>query len=245
MEKLTIALIIQLSVITPLVIISYNRKEHKWIYLLLFLVYYFSYISFLAIPNWFPVLRIIESDYHWNWSGKIYAITGSIFFYILFRKMFANCDYITFRQNNSFRPRFYVTIFLFILTIGLAIFSIKMSDERLEYFLFQCTMPGLDEELAFRGILLMLLSNALNPKIHIGTINLGNPSVIITSILFGLMHSLHIDNNWIVSQNWFEFINTFAIGLLLCWMTVKSGSILMAILAHNVINTLPKIIFWM
>lgn len=245
MAKLTIFLIVQFIVIAPLIVVSSNRSEYKWKYLLLFFLYYFLYSNLLALPNWFPELRIIESAHHWNWSGKIYAITGSLLFYFHFRKLFADHDYITFKQNNnSLKPKFLITIIIFVAAIGLAIFSTNKSAERSEYFLFQFTMPGLDEELAFRGIMLGLLSNSLKLKIHIGSINLGNPALIITSALFGLMHSVHIDNNWNFYQNWFEFINMFAVGLLLGWLTIKSGSILMSILTHNLINTLPKIIFW-
>lgn len=110
-------------------------------------------------------------------------------------------------------------------------------------FLFQFTMPGLDEELAYRGIMLGLLSNSLKPRINLGSANLGNPALLITSILFGLSHSIYIDDNWSFYHNWFEFFNVFAIGLFLGWITIKSGNILMSILMHNLINTLPKIIF--
>ncbi len=105
-------------------------------------------------------------------------------------------------------------------------------------------MPGIDEEFAFRGIMLGILSNSLKSRILIGSINLGSPALFITSILFGFVHSLTIDNNWNFNQNWFEFFNMFAIGLLLGWITIKTGSIFMAILLHNTLNTLPKIIFW-
>ena len=217
------------------------RPDNKWKHLLLFASYYFFYLILLVIPNLFPALRIVESA--WNWSGKLYAITGSIIFYSLFRKAFSQHNYITFRQNNnSLKPKFYAVVVIFFVSVGLACFSANKSETSLEDFLFQFTMPGLDEELAFRGIMLGLLSNTLQPKIYLGSRSLGNPALIITSILFAAGHSFSIDGNWVFHQNWFEFINMFAIGLLLGWMTIKSGSILMSILVHDLINILPKII---
>ena len=219
------------------------RPNNKWKHLLLFASYYFFYLFLLAIPNLFPALRIVESA--WNWSGKLYAITGSISFYLLFRKAFPQHNYITFKQkNNALKPKFYAIVIIFFVSAGLACFSVNKSETRLEYFLFQFTMPGLDEELAFRGIMLGLLSNSLKSKIYLGSRSLGNPALTITSILFAAGHSFSIDGNWVFYQNWFEFINMFAIGLLLGWMTVKSGSILMSILVHDLINILPKIIAW-
>lgn len=244
MAQLILSLIIELIVITPLILIAFNRSEDTWKYLLLFVVYYIFHASLLGAPSLIPALRIIKGT--WNWSGKIYAIIGSLLFYTGFRKAFTDHNYITFRQHeNTSKGVTFFIIVLFLLSIGLAFFSIHKSEGRLAYFLFQFTMPGLDEELAFRGIMLGLLSNSLRPKMHVGAKNLGNPALLITSILFGLGHSFQIDNNWNFHQNWFEFINTFAIGLLLGWMTIRSGSILRSVLAHNLINTLPKLIFWM
>lgn len=243
MEKLIIGLIIQTVVISLLIIISYNKHDNKWIYLLLFALYYFFYQSLLTIPNWFPELRIIESGYHWNWSGKIYAITGSLVFYFQFRKLFTTHDYITFkRKNNSLNIILLITIVVFLGAIAWTFLSTKNSDERFEMLLFQFTMPGLDEELAYRGIMLGLLSNSLKAKIHMGSANLGNPALLITSILFGLSHSIYIDDNWSFHHNWFEFVNVFAVGLFLGWITIKSGNILMSILMHNLINTLPNML---
>lgn len=244
MIRLLTAIIIEFIVIGPLVIIALNQSDSRWKYLLLFAAYYIFYLYFLALPNFFPELRIIKNT-SWNWSGKIYAITGSLLFYFKLREAFSNHNYITFKQNiNSLRPKFFAVCIVFILTIGLSFFSINNSESRLEQLLFQFTLPGIDEELAFRGIMLGLLSNSLKPKICFGSVNLGNPALLITSILFGLAHSFEIDSNWGFHQNWFEFANMFAIGLLLGWMAIKSGSILMPVVFHNLINTLPKIIFW-
>lgn len=243
MEKLIVSLTIQLLVITPLIAVALNRYDYKWKCLSLLALYYFLYTSLLSVPNWFPELRIIDLAY-WNWSGKIYAVTGSLLFYFQFKKMFATHDYITLkRKNNALNITLLITIIVFLGAIAWAFLSTKNSDERFEMFLFQFTMPGLDEELAYRGIMLGLLSNSLKPRINLGTANLGNPALLITSILFGLSHSIYIDDNWSFYHNWFEFFNVFAIGLFLGWITIKSGNILMSILMHNLINTLPKIIF--
>lgn len=232
-------------VIAPLVVLGLNKTDYKWKVLLLFVIYCFFYTSFLSLPFLFPETKIIH-DSPWNWSGKIFAIAGSLLFYLLFKKTFTTIDYLSFKQQkNSVKPAFFITIFVFLLAIGLAFFCIKKSDERLEYFLFQFTMPGLDEELAFRGIMMGLLSNSLQSKIKIGSFDLGNPALLITSILFGLGHSLQIDNDGNVYQNWFEFLNTFSIGLLLGWMTIRSGNVLMSFCIHGLINTLPKIFFWL
>lgn len=168
-------------------------------------------------------------------------------FYALFRNEIAErYNYITFKQSNKkYGSALGGVVIVYLITIGLAIFCIEHSDKRTEQLLFQFTMPGIDEELAYRGIMMGLLSTALKPNVYVASKNLGNPALIITSIMFGLVHSFSIDHHWGFHQNWFEFINMFLVGLFLGWLTIKSGSILISILSHNLINTLLKIIFWM
>lgn len=243
LKFITLQAVILLT-ICPIIVVALNKSDNKWKSLSLFFAYYFFYVCLLFLPINFPELRFIDTQ--WNWSGKTYAIIGSLLFYFLFKNVFKNYNYITIKQKNkTSRSRLIVLIVLYLITIALAVFAIKNTAERSAQLWFQFTMPGLDEELAFRGIMLGLLSNSLKPKIYVASKSLGNPALLITSIIFGLVHSFFIDPNWGFHQNWFEFFNMFGIGLLLGWITLKSGSILMPILAHNLINTLPKLFFWM
>ncbi len=241
MAQLITTIIIELIIISPIIGIALNRPDRRWKYLSLFSLYYLGYSCLLFTPMLYPALSFIDSD--WNWSGKLYAFGGSILFYILFRKLFAEHNFITFKQRNtSIKISLFITIIIFMAAVGAAMLSINSSATRSAYFLFQFTMPGLDEEIAYRGIMLGLLSNALPSRVYFKNKSLGNPALLITSILFGLVHSFQIDQGWCFHQNWFEFISTFATGLLLGWLTIKSGSILMSILIHDLINTLPGLI---
>lgn len=243
MTKLLLESIVEIIAVSPLIYFWTNKVDFKWKHIVLFVVYYTVYKCLLFLPILIPELKFIKST--WNWSGKTYAIIGSLIIYSIFSKEFINYHYITFKQNrNSLQAKFKVIIILFIFTLILTLFSFGQSLEKFEYLLFQFTLPGMDEEIAYRGIMLGLLSNTLRPKVYIGSFCIGSPALLITSVLFGLVHSFGIDNDWNFYQNWFEFINAFSIGLILGWMTIKSGSILMSILTHNLINTIPKIIFW-
>ena len=243
MVQLILAALINLTVILPLIALGLNHPDSKWKSIILFASFYVAYVCLLSLPGWIPALRIIEGE--WNWSGKIYGITGSILFLMLFRKELGDHNFITLSQRKtSLKPKLIITIIVFMVAVVLAVISIQKSGDRFEYYLFQFTMPGVDEELAFRGIMLGLLSNALRSKIYVKTTSLGNPALLITSILFGLGHSFQIDPDWCFHQNWVEFISTFATGLLLGWLTLRSGSILMAILIHDLFNVIPLLIVW-
>jgi len=96
------------------------------------------------------------------------------------------------------------------------------------------TLPGLDEELAFRGIMLGLLVTALSNRLEIGRLNLGHPAMWVTAVLFGFVHGLRFGGA--LYMDWFHFGMTAVIDLILAWMTLKSRSILMPIVAHNLYN---------
>ncbi len=148
----------------------------QWKCLALFALYYLFYFCMLTLPNLFPEAKIIHSA-TWNWSGKIFAIVGSILFYYLFSPAMVGHDYLTLRQREtSLKPKLYAVAVLFLATIGLSFWAIDHSAERTEYLLFQFTMPAIDEEIAFRGIIFGLLSNALQPKVKFGRMNLENPA---------------------------------------------------------------------
>ena len=103
--------------------------------------------------------------------------------------------------------------------------------------LFQITMPGLDEEIMFRGVLLGLMCSCLRNDGPIWR----NPANLITSILFGLVHALNVDGGY-VSFSISSLIWTGMIGYGLGYMTLKTRSILLAIVAHNLCNFLQNVV---
>lgn len=115
--------------------------------------------------------------------------------------------------------------------------ALNTKEFNLEILLFQITMPGFDEEIMFRGVLLGLMCSCLR--------NDGptwrNPANLIASILFGLVHALNVDRGS-VSFSVSSFIWTGMIGYGLGYMTLKTRSILLAIVAHNLCNFLQNLV---
>jgi membrane protease YdiL (CAAX protease family) len=196
----------------------------------------------LAIP-WY--IRELAIGTQWNWTGKLIAIAGSLIFYRIFRSEFKEHDFFTLKQKpGSVKPNIILTLVISLIVVAMGIFLYGTNEPDLETFFFQLGMPSLDEEFAFRGIMLGLLCTALKSNLKIGTINLGNPSIIVTAILFGLVHSLNINSHWEVSQDWLYFSYTFAYGLALAWMTLKSKSVLFPIISHILSNEIGTMITW-
>jgi sodium transport system permease protein len=89
--------------------------------------------------------------------------------------------------------------------------------EAAQYFLVLAVLPAVCEELAFRGFILAGLRRVLAPW----------PAVLLSSFLFALYQ-----------MNVFQFAPHFLGGVVLAMLTVRSGSVLPAVVFHLVFNTL-------
>lgn len=120
--------------------------------------------------------QIINSS--WNWDGKIYGMAWGLIMYVLFCKQFVGYDFFTFRQcKKGLKSAVWVAIALVSYSAVSGIVGNKEYD--LETLLFQLSMPGIEEELIFRGVLLGLMCSMLRYECS----EYRNPAVIINGIL--------------------------------------------------------------
>ncbi len=181
--------------------------------------------GFYLLPN-FP------GGAGWNWLGKAMSMAGMLIIASMPAFGFKRAG-LTLRQNKGSLPAYILFTALGALFFYLAITGADGPDDA-ETIAFQWTMPGLDEELFFRGVLLIAMNEAFSKAANI----LGAPisyGGLLTSVLFGLIHAMGYD------AGGFSFdLMTFAItggpSLLLLWMREKTGSLLLPVLAHNIAN---------
>ncbi|AEF41228.1 CPBP family intramembrane glutamic endopeptidase [Hoyosella subflava] len=104
-----------------------------------------------------------------------------------------------------------------------------------ETFLFQAIVPGLDEELLFRGVLFGLLMLAVS-----AARDTWSPQTVLvvaaTSLLFGIAHGVSVDHAFTVVVEPGAIFFTGVTGAILGWVRVHTASIWPAILLHNGIN---------
>jgi membrane protease YdiL (CAAX protease family) len=93
-------------------------------------------------------------------------------------------------------------------------------------------MPGLNEEIVYRGI--------LGTDDHPGNLKHEGLSVgiIVTSLLFGLLHGFWLDKNLAVHIEMIALRNATISGLIFAWLRVRTGSLVMPILAHGLEDSL-------
>jgi membrane protease YdiL (CAAX protease family) len=166
---------------------------------------------------------------NWNWSGKVLSLAFSA---IVVFALGLSPDAIGLRQQEH--PKIaWIALGLFLVwgaCLGL-IFRPGVPDA--ETLAFQATMPGLAEEIAYRGIAPAILLALMNRKPLVN----GIPWAVIlaTSAMFGLWHSLSFSQGSVgfdLMSGLFPFIGSIPGG----WLRFKTRSLLVPILGHAVAN---------
>lgn len=168
----------------------------------------------------------------WNWTGKLLATAGLLAVAALPAFGWRRVGW-TLVQAPKSAPAWWSLGVLTAVLLGLAIrFGTGRADA--DTIAFQWTMPGIQEELFYRGVLLLALNEAFRARWNVLGARIGWGGVLST-VAFGLIHSLFYGNDG-VSFDAAAFAMTAVPALLLLWMRERTGSLLAPVLAHNVAN---------
>lgn len=221
--------ILHLVIILPLLLIFMKERTTKnYLRVLSIVVCYLIYYFALTLQYHFDCFNIIDGS--WNWDGKIYGIACGVAMYFIFRRQFSENNFFTLKQNKEgLKSALKVAVAIF----AIAIFGgvVNEKEFNLETLLFQISMPGIDEEIMYRGVLLGLMCSALRT----GGAAWRSPAIIINAVLFGLVHSLTLGDG-ALQFNSVNFIWTAILGYSFGYITIKTRSILIPMLTHNLYN---------
>ncbi|GAB4524196.1 MAG: hypothetical protein Fur0018_07540 [Anaerolineales bacterium] len=105
----------------------------------------------------------------------------------------------------------------------------------LPYLLYLATLPGLAEELAYRGVIQPQLNRLYNRPWRLWGAPLGW-GWLITAILFWAMHAWRNTPGGGIAFYWQTLTMQLWIGLALGWLRERTQSLWPGILAHNLVN---------
>ena len=193
----------------------------------LFAVYLAADDFLTGLPNLVKALDIIPGK--WNWTGKIFSLVLSA---IVIFALKLSLDAVGLRKQENSKIT-WIAVGLFIVWGTCLGLLFKPGAFDAETLAFQATMPGLAEEIAFRGIAPAILLGLMNRKPHID----GIPWAVIfaTSLLFGIWHSLSVSGGQVgfdLMSGLFPFIGSIPGGCL----RFKTKSLLAPILVHSIGN---------
>ena len=221
---------------TILMVIAFRLTGRKveWAPLLwagfAFLVYFLLLRSqgVIPTPNFMEELTL-------NWFGKIMTFVGSIvMLYFLPGVSFREAGLIWTQNKGSLSPVMLMGGFVILVTTGVGMLVTSTPNTSLENLLFQATLPGLDEELFMRGLLLLLFHQAFGKGLKVLGAHTGWGFWLAVAI-FGLLHGVTIQNGEVAVNLW-AIAGTGFIGFVLTWMRERTGSLVTPILFHNMTN---------
>lgn len=227
--------VLNLLILAPLFFLARRSNKGSFsprIVLYFVLVYLVSNVltSVLAIP-------LFEGQ-RFNWAGK----GAAALFVILCAFLLPGFRKEQFGLTGDVRwagskPILMICAVYFLLRIALYYFSGEASAAiHGEAVLFQATLPGLHEELLYRGVLLGLLSALfLRPSWRFANVDFGWPAIL-TSLLFGLSHGINITGDLDVGVNYFGLVRTTFDGFLFALLTHRTRSVFPAVIYHNLLN---------
>ena len=177
------------------------------------------------LPSWGAL------DENWNVSGKFYAIVASVIT-VLALRIDPRALGLTWRWDRQAMIAWAFLAAVTLILIGLAFAAPDRPSDWGER-LYQATLPGLDEELFYRGLLLAILLKAFasvpNPLASL-------VPAVITTLAFVGAHALVIEEG-AFTLRLTGIASPLIAGTLLVWLRLQTGGLLAPILLHNTINS--------
>jgi membrane protease YdiL (CAAX protease family) len=175
----------------------------------------------------------------WNWQGKLLALAATLIVALLPAIGWKKAG-LTLRQDRK-GLRSAIIVALLVCAVFIY-FALKMPNAPLdrETLAFQISMPGLEEEPFYRGILLLALNEAFRGRVRLLGVQWGW-GAILSSALFGLAHAFDYHHG-AFSFDPLTMALTAGPALIAVWLRERTGSLVLPILVHNFGNSISLLI---
>ena len=194
----------------------------------------FVLLNDMLLTNAYGLVPDLLPGLQWNWQGKILALAATL---LLARTAIFGwrCTGVVLRQTpgslKSVTP-VAMTYFAFFAAVALAFPSDPASKETIA---FQLTMPGLEEETFYRGLLLVALDRAYLARVRIVGVDWGWGAPL-SCMLFGLAHAFGYSDDAFTFDPAIMALTTIP-SFIAVWLRYRTGSLLLPVLLHNAGNS--------
>lgn len=172
----------------------------------------------------------------WNWTGKAVSILCMWSLVLFLPALKPARVYATWEQKEgSALPAILMVCVLCVVQIAMQVAFHNTETLSRETLAYQATMPGLDEELVFRALLLGMIDFLCPGRVRVMGAALGW-GALFSSVAFGFIHALFVVKGYTIHFDWVGFVISFGFGLGFAWIAERARSILWSIVAHNAIN---------
>lgn len=174
----------------------------------------------------------------WNWQGKSLALTATLIIAAMPAFGWRRVGLTLSQEPGSLKAAIPVALLYcaFFVVIALAFPSGEADSETVA---FQLTMPGLEEEPFYRGILLFALDQAFTGRKRFLGVDWGWGAVL-SCFLFGMAHAFGFSDGHF-SFDAMTMALTALPSFIAVWLRLRTGSVLLPILLHNFGNSFSLI----
>jgi membrane protease YdiL (CAAX protease family) len=221
------------------------RIAQSWRYVLLALLVALVYFSVI----YFPVATLAVFKHSTiNWSGKLVAIAALFAVYTLLpRPLKTETGLLRLAHPPEWSSTLAVSgvavmFFVFCNSLLSMINNHICRHPSLETISFAATLPGLDEELVFRGLLLAILVAAFGKPWRVLGVSVGWGAVAVIC-LFGVAHGYETASQgapWLLAC--LIALISGMMGAMLLWIKERTASIWLGVLVHNLANLAAALI---
>lgn len=215
-----------------------NPEARKWIAVVILMSVLDSVTT--LTPLYVKALQVPGA--HWNWSGKILDIAVMLVVAAIFiaAKRFTARDFgLTFRQApGTWRSVVFMMIpYLIIIAMLTAKYFGETKPQTAETIWYEATLPGLAEELLWRGILLALLDRVFTARIKLAGAEIGYGAIALT-LVFALVHGLHFGKALEIQTSGLGALMAGVTGFALVWLRLRTKSLALPVVLHNATNVI-------
>jgi membrane protease YdiL (CAAX protease family) len=214
--------------------------------LLLFLLVLSLENVLTILPLHVEGLRWFGNRYDWqgfayaNWEGKAYAIVMAVVGMAgVMRSRLLRREELGLtiqQQAGSVRPVAVLSVIMLVPVLWLALISSEGPFDG-ELLLYLLLMPGLSEELVYRGVMLGSADAIAPPRWRFAGASIGW-GLIVVSCVFGVLHGFTIGPGWQVEWDFVAVIVATVFGFAFGWMKERTGSLLAPIMLHGLADFL-------
>lgn len=173
-------------------------------------------------------------DGEWNWQGKLLALAATLVIAASPAFGWRRTGITLSQEPGSLRAALPIAALYctFFVLIAVAFPRGKPTGETVA---FQLTMPGLEEEPFYRGILLLALDQAFTGRKRLLGVGWGWGAVL-SCFLFGMAHAFGFSHHRF-SFDPMTMALTSLPAFIAIWLRLRTGSLLLPVLLHNFGNS--------
>jgi len=234
---------LDLLLLLPCLLLAFftsSRKHTGLKPVLLFLLLFILDMALIFLPK---EARFIPAWGGFNWQGKLLQMAWPLLLVALLPAFTAARAGLALPAERRSWRTWLITCVIYAL-IGIPVMLLlgahfSPASASLPNYLYEASMPGLGEELVYRGIFLMLLNEAFGRPWKVAGIQMGW-GLIIVSVMFGILHGVDVQakGTLVFNVSFMAMLFPFVTGLVLAWLRERTGSVWPSVLLHNFINIL-------